>query len=653
MTIRKTFSCAFLLVGLFLAMLPARAAQDGDAGSEASFRVGLRGLAPPYVIYAQDGSLTGMSVEMYEEVGRRIGRPVEFCLVSDWNAFDELLMQGDFDIAPIPSSRVVGPSLVKYPAARSIFYQLYVHKDFDTVFSVSDLDDMVVGYSSYDTRDFLFRFSKPRHAMEFTSVVEGMLAVDRRFIQAFLVVDRNAGEFVARDLALRNVVAVGPPLVEVPLSVVGRREDAALVESVSRASREMLEDGTMRRIGGRWIRLAGENKHWARYGRWISAGAVAIMLGTMGVALWNRQMQRMVNKVTSELQVSEQRYRMLIEAAPFMALLVDSDGGIHFANAIAVGELGLARADHPGSLADHVLDKDRQKLFRILRDTTEVLKSSVALMFQRPGTDPLEVEIFAVEKSADDGSVLSCCFLRNVTQEKFVQRVLQEQDRLAIVGSMAAGFAHEINNPMAIIQANIDNLQTLDLPEEEREGLASISRSLDRMSGLSRRLLLLSKSGDTNIEEMDLNEVVDECLVFMRHKLKGIDVRTDLATEGAVMFGDVYLISHVLLNFLFNAADSLASSPGSGAITVRTCVSVDGETVALCVRDNGPGIPRESLFRIFDLFFTHGKPKGVGLGLYLCLRIVRRHGGLIFAQSVPGSETMLTVEFPSGKSSRT
>jgi signal transduction histidine kinase len=644
MTLRKTFALVSLLLGLLLSMLPAWAAEEGGAGASASFRVGLRGLAPPYVMYGENGTLTGMSVEMYEEVGRRIGRPVQFRLVSDWNRFDELLMQGEFDVAPIPSSRVVDPALIKFPAYRSIFYQLYVHKDYDTVFSVSDLDGLVVGYSSYDTRDFILRHSKPRQAIEFISVVEGMLAVDRKLIHAYLVVDRNAGEFVVRNLGLRNVVAVGPALEEVPLSIVGRKADAALVESVSRASREMMEDGTMNSIGGHWIRLEGRNKYWERYGRWGLLGAVAVVLGTLGVVFWNQQLHRMVKSVTADLQLSEQRYRVLLESAPFMALLVSSDGDIHFANAVAVQELGLPAADHPGNLFDHVLDTDRPSLQGILHDASAVRTPSVNLTFLRPGQDAVEVEIVAVERPVANDSVLTCCFLRNVTQEKTMQRALQEQDRLAIVGAMAAGFAHEINNPLAIIQANVDNLQTLDLPEEERQGLMAISRSLERMGALSQRLLLLSKTGEMKITGINLNDVVEDCLQLMRHRLRGVDVRTDLARGGAWMRGDAHLVSHVLLNLLLNAHEAMSSaSVRAPVILVRTCSTPDG--TSLCVADNGPGIPRENLLRIFDLFFTSGKPTGVGLGLYLCQRIVRSHGGLIFAQSSPGTGTMLSLEF--------
>jgi signal transduction histidine kinase len=646
MTLRKTFALASLLLGLLLSMLPAWAAEEGGTDSPASFRVGLRGPTPPFIMYGENGSLTGMAVEIFEEAGRRIGRSVQSGLISDVERNDEFLMRGEFDIALIASRRAVDPSLIKYPASSSIFYQLYVHKDFDTVLSVLELDDLVVGYSSPGTRDFVLKSSKPRQTIGFASVLEGMLELDRKHIHAFMAFDRDIGEFVVRDLGLRNVVTVGPAFEEVPMSVVGRKEDIALVESVSRALREMKEDGTMRRISGRWIRLEGQSKIWKRYGRWGLLGAVAVVLGTLGVVFWNQQLHRMVKSVTADLQLSEQRYRVLLESAPFMALLVSSDGHIHLANAVAVQELGLPAADHPGNLFDHVLDTDRPSLLGILHDASVVrTPSSVNLTFLRPGQDAVEVEIVAVERPVTNDSVLTCCFLRNVTQEKTMQRALQEQDRLAIVGAMAAGFAHEINNPLAIIQANVDNLQTLDLPEEERQGLMAMSRSLERMGSLSQRLLLLSKAGEMKVTGIDLNDVVEDCLQLMRHKLKGVEVRTDLARGGAWMHGDAHLVSHVLLNLLLNAHEALSSaSVRVPVILVRTCVTPDG--TSLCVADNGPGIPKENLLRIFDLFFTSGKPTGVGLGLYLCQRIVRSHGGLIFAQSSPGSGTMISLEFP-------
>jgi signal transduction histidine kinase len=596
-------------------------------------------------MHAEDGSLQGMSVDIYKEIGRRLGRSVKFLLISDAERSDELMMRGDFDISLTPSHRPVDPALIKSPAYMSLYYQLYVHRDFDAVFSISELEDLVVGYTSVGTRELIINRSSPRMIMEFTSVVEGMLELDRKHIHAFLVFDRDVAEFIVRDLGLRHVVAVGPTLDELPLSVVGRQEDAILIENVSRTLREMKSDGTLERITGHWIRLDAGNRYWDRYGRWGLLGAVAVVLGTLGVVFWNQQLHRMVENVTADLQLSEQRYRVLLESAPFMALLVSGDGEIHFANAVAVQELGLPAADHPGNLIDHVLDTDRPSLLGILRDVSVVRTPSVNLTFLRPGQDPVEVEVVAVERPVTNDSVLTCCFLRNVTQEKTMQRALQEQDRLAIVGAMAAGFAHEINNPLAIIQANVDNLQALDLPEDERQGLMAMSRSLERMGSLSQRLLLLSKTGEMNITGINLNDVVEDCLQLMRHRLREVDVRTEFARGGAWMHGDAHLVSHVLLNLLLNAHEALSSaSVRAPVILVRTCVTPGG--TSLCVADNGPGIPKENLLRIFDLFFTSGKPAGVGLGLYLCQRIVQSHDGLIFAQSSPGSGTTITLEFP-------
>lgn len=125
----------------------------------------------------------------------------------------------------------------------------------------------------------------------------------------------------------------------------------------------------------------------------------------------------------------------------------------------------------------------------------------------------------------------------------------------------------------------------------------------------------------------------------------GVDVQTDLVPDGATLSGDANLVSHVLLNLLFNAFEAVSSEAvPAPSILVRTCASPGG--VSVCVVDNGPGIPRENLLRVFDLFFTSGKPKGVGLGLYLCQRIVLSHGALIYAQSSPESGTMISLEFP-------
>ena len=229
-----------------------------------------------------------------------------------------------------------------------------------------------------------------------------------------------------------------------------------------------------------------------------------------------------------------------------------------------------------------------------------------------------------------------------------------ETGRLASIGELAAGIAHEINNPVAIMVQEAGWIDDLlgDEDPTSAENLAEINRAVgqirtqgDRCKEITYKLLSFARKTDPSVRAVSLNDMVDEVIGLTSQKTRyaNVQIVTELRPDVPDIQASPTEIQQVLLNLINNAIDAI-DQPG-GMVTVVT--RVDGDAVVLEVRDTGGGIPEANLARIFDPFFTT-KPvgQGTGLGLSICYGIVEKTGGSITVESEVGQGTTFTVSFP-------
>ncbi len=230
-------------------------------------------------------------------------------------------------------------------------------------------------------------------------------------------------------------------------------------------------------------------------------------------------------------------------------------------------------------------------------------------------------------------------------------REMEHTHKLSSVGRLAAGVAHEINNPLAIIDVKAGLLKDLiDLnpgfPEKEKwyPLIESILSSVERCRTITHRLLGFARRMDVQIEVLDLNSVVKEVVGFLEKEClyKNIDLTLNLAPDLPKSASDRGQLQQVFLNIFNNAVEAVGQG---GAITV-TSFDKDLETIGVTVQDNGEGMTEETLRHIFEPFFTTKKGRGTGLGLSITYGIVKRLGGDIDVQSRRSEGTRFTVYLP-------
>ncbi len=242
---------------------------------------------------------------------------------------------------------------------------------------------------------------------------------------------------------------------------------------------------------------------------------------------------------------------------------------------------------------------------------------------------------------------------RDVTERSQLEAQLSHSERLASLGMLAAGVAHEINNPLASVLAGVESLQRwlgrADIPESEREDAVEVLGLLEhgarRCRETTDKLLLLGQPYASRPVWVDLNHAVRDTLALLSFatRRQHIEVSAELEPDLPQVWGRESALRGVLMNLCLNAVQAMSSG---GHLRVST-YRVGADRAGLRIEDDGPGIATEHLHRIWDPFFTT-KPvgQGTGLGLSITQRIVARHGGAVRVESTPGAGARFLIELP-------
>jgi len=234
---------------------------------------------------------------------------------------------------------------------------------------------------------------------------------------------------------------------------------------------------------------------------------------------------------------------------------------------------------------------------------------------------------------------------RDLSAQVRLDRQLVRSEKLAVVGSLAAGLAHEIGTPLNVISATAEYLLP-DAPTEARDQLKGIVAETERISRLVRELLSFARGGTSGVSAVQLHGALDRVLSLLRITLerKRILVDVELSEDLPLISADPDGLHQVLLNLVVNASTAVVEG---GRIVVKArAVEVEGERmVTIEVHDDGPGVPPAIRERIFDPFFTT-RAEGTGLGLAVCARIVAEHGGDLRVGEGPMGGASFALQFP-------
>lgn len=328
------------------------------------------------------------------------------------------------------------------------------------------------------------------------------------------------------------------------------------------------------------------------------------------------------------------------------------DAIIQYANTAALREYGYSRSEIIG-LPVSVLTipaltvADLDVVHRTIEE--HGVWSGERLHRRADGSEfPVWVTVSAI-RDADGRRMGQVCSVRNLTEERRVAEQLRQSEKLAALGELVAGVAHEVNNPLTGISAFAQLLQEDTLSTDQLESVQLIKREADRAVAVIRDLLTFArKTGPRNVS-VDINELIEQTLRLRAYGLRtaGITVKTTLDHDLRTVQGDDRQLQQVLLNLVVNAEHAMTGG-SRRTLTIRT--ANEGARVVVEITDTGVGMSAEIQKRIFEPFFTT-KPdgKGTGLGLSVSYGIVQTHEGTLTVQSREGAGSSFRISLPAAE----
>jgi PAS domain S-box-containing protein len=367
-----------------------------------------------------------------------------------------------------------------------------------------------------------------------------------------------------------------------------------------------------------------------------------------------KSMQRELERKQNELQATKEYLQNVLENSRDIIITTDLSGNIATFNQGAEEILGYDRNLVIGRPAD-LLYADPKEYPRLLKRLyTEGGVTNHETQFLRKDGVKVDVATTISHLYDNEGYVIGTVDIcRDVTTRKVLQLQLIHQDRLAAIGKLGAGLAHEINNPLAVINEaagwaeelieSDERVKASPNYEEISESLKKIHQHTMRCKGITMRLLGFASQNESAGEQCNVNNVINDVLDFMYSRVRFSNTRfhTRLSPDVPELAANAVQLQQVLVNLIDNAIDVL---PAGGHITIST--EVENGALRITVADTGSGIPQKMLGTIFDPFVT-SKPvgKGTGLGLSICYGIVNQLGGAIdVARTGPeGTQFLITL----------
>jgi PAS domain S-box-containing protein len=375
---------------------------------------------------------------------------------------------------------------------------------------------------------------------------------------------------------------------------------------------------------------------------WDTAGNIIRYQGTLIDITEKREMER-------QLLQQEEFRRRLLESFPDLILVVDLEEKYTFVSSRVRDLLDREPEDMIGKrisdLEDH--SSELAALYRSVVAGQQIFGAAEYAARHRDGswrTMRASASQLVDAEGKITGAIVS---VREITLQRRLEQQVVQSERLAAMGAMIGGVAHELNNPLTSILGVSELLQDTEISETARKQLAMLQQQARRAAEIVQNLTYFARPPASGKSRINLAEVVERTLNLHAYSLRKNNVTVDFLRETGLPYalGDPHQLMQVFLNLILNAEQAIREARDRGTLRIRLGKS-EG-TVWVSFHDDGPGIPREILASIFDPFYTTKRPgRGTGLGLSICKSVMKEHNGSVEAINAPEGGAIFTVALP-------
>lgn len=373
------------------------------------------------------------------------------------------------------------------------------------------------------------------------------------------------------------------------------------------------------------------------------------LAGYIGIAIQNARLYASLEQKAQQYERLKEFNENIVESINVGIFTLDLEDRIESWNAQMEVMYALPRAEAIGRPISDVLPGTFCEEFYRVRQNSGIHNLYKFRLGTTAGDTRTCNIAIAPLVTRDFNAVGRVVIVDDITERIDLETQLTQADKMSSIGLLAAGVAHEVNTPLAVISSYAQMLAKQLQGDERRSALLDkITRQTFRASEIVNNLLNFSRTSGTEFKPVDLNKIIHDTLALLEHQFKtaGVKVRGELANGLPDIQGNAGKLQQVFLNLFLNAKDAM---PRGGTLTVSTS---NGRSVHVVVSDTGDGIAPEHIHRIYDPFFTtksrpkQGNSGGTGLGLSVTYGIIQEHAGKIRVESKPGEGTRFHMEFP-------
>jgi PAS domain S-box-containing protein len=372
---------------------------------------------------------------------------------------------------------------------------------------------------------------------------------------------------------------------------------------------------------------------------------LSTIAGYVAIAIENARLYQSLEQKAMQIERLKDFSENIVESLNIGVLTVDLEDCIESWNPQLEDLLAIPRRE---ALRRHLQDVLPQDLVAeiALRATSDHVSGIYKFHLNTPAGRRLVINASIAPLVGKNGARLGrLILLDDITQRVRLEEQMVQTEKLTSLGLLAAGVAHEVNTPLAVISNYIQMLaKQIPADDPRQKTIERIVKQTFRASEIVNNLLNFSRTGAAEFVEVNLNSVLEETLTLVQHPFKTaqVNVIKNYTEQLPPVLGSITRLQQVFLNLFMNARDAM---PSGGMLEVRT--GAHNGSVAVEVTDTGSGIPPENLHRIFDPFFTtKATGRGTGLGLSVSYGIIKEHAGKVDVRSTPGKGTSFRLEFP-------
>jgi PAS domain S-box-containing protein len=510
----------------------------------------------------------------------------------------------------------------------------------DSVFPLRNERDEVIGFRGIS-----------RDITERKKAEEALRQSEERYRQ----LAENAGEaiFVVQDGVIKFI---NPKGAELSGYSIEELTSMPFVSFIHPNDIDMVIERNARRLRGESVPQIYDFRIMRKDGdiRWGELNAVPISWENRPAVLCFMSDITERKKAGEALRQSEERYRAILEKMEDSYSEVDLSGNITFINGAACRHLGYSREELMGMSYKSFTAEDYIKpIFQIFNAIyrTGVPNKGFRWRIIRKDASHWFIDASASPLRNDKGEIIGFSAVgRDITERMKMEEQLIITDRLASIGQLAAGIAHELNNPLTSVIGFSDLLLERDLPADVKEDLETVNREAKRAVNVIKGLLTFARQQRTEKSLVDINNIIQGVLQIRSYEQRVSNIEADARFAPALpqVMGNGVQLQQVFINIIVNAEQAMVEAHGRGKLTIVT--EQVGDMVRASITDDGPGISPDNMKKLFTPFFTTREVgKGTGLGLSICHGIVTEHGGKLCAESKPGEGATFVVELPISK----